>query len=74
MIVRVLCGLFNEIQELGLLDGWAEGVLTLLYKKGDPLSLANYKPLTLINVDYKLYTEALITRLVRALNPTIGRQ
>ena len=47
------------------------GVTKLLYKeKGDPTELANYRPLTLLNCDVKIFTKALSTRLHTVL-PTI---
>src|ERR1700761_3633451 len=34
-----------------------------LYKKNDRTEIANYRPVTLLNTDYKLLTKALATRL-----------
>ena len=40
------------------------GVITLLEKKGkDRLEIANWRPITLLNVDYKLLTKTLGQRL-----------
>ena len=30
------------------------GILSLIYKQNDPLSLDNYRPITLLNIDVKL--------------------
>ena len=44
------------------------GVITLLEKKGkDRLEIANWRPITLLNVDYKLLTKALGQRLKTVL-------
>ena len=33
-----------------------QGVLSLLYKKGDPENLENWRPISLLNTDYKIIT------------------
>ena len=49
-----------------------QGVITLLYKgKGARSSLDNYRPITLLNSDYKLLAKALATRLGPALQHVI---
>ena len=49
-----------------------QGVITLLYKgKGAQSSLDNYRPITLLNSDYKLLAKALATRLGPALQHVI---
>lgn len=40
----------------------------------DPADLKGYRPLSLLNVDYKLYSIMLMHRLVNAINPVIGDQ
>lgn len=40
----------------------------------DPADLKGYRPLSLLNVDYKLYSIMLMHRLVDAINPVIGDQ
>ena len=41
-------------------DRWKESHKVLLYKKGDPAAVGNYRPIGLLNTVYKLYT-AVIT-------------
>lgn len=48
------------------------GCLTLLYKKSDPLELGNYRPLSVMGSDYRLYTSILATRLTTAVKDIIG--
>ena len=40
-----------------------QGVLSLLYKKGDPENIENWRPITLLNTDYKILTRILAKRL-----------
>ena len=48
------------------------GVLILLFKKkGERISLKNYRSLLFINIDYKIFTEILIRRLLQAFNEVI---
>ena len=42
-------------------------MITLLFKKGDRTLLKNWRPVTLLNTDYKILTKALANRLHQAL-------
>ena len=42
-------------------------VLTLLYKKGEREDIRNWRPISLLNVDYKIITKILAERLKRVL-------
>ena len=61
--------LYEEVIQESVMDGELhqmarEGVLSLLEKVGkDILNLKNWHPLTLLNVDNKIYSKALATRL-----------
>jgi hypothetical protein len=41
-------------------------VLSLLFKKGDPLVLDNYRPISLLNVDLKLLSYVLAQRFEKS--------
>jgi hypothetical protein len=66
LIVERLTSLYNDIlRRKELPKDWTRGVLTILYNnKGDKQHLKNYRPLSLINVDYKVSTEILMERLL----------
>ena len=54
-------------------DSAMKGVISLLPKKGkDPLKVRNWRPLTLLNNDYKIISKALALRLKSTLNQIIS--
>lgn len=59
-IVWVLTQVYWDIEEYGMdmEAGFNEGCITPIYKK-DPDNIANYRPITLLNTDYKVYTKAI---------------
>ena len=69
MFTRVL----HAMQEIERFDvSMKRGCLTLLYKKGDPADIRNYRPLSIMNADYKFFTALLSRRLTIAIAPLIG--
>jgi hypothetical protein len=52
-------------------DSWTQTRMVLLFKKGDPELLKNWRPLSLINSDAKLFTKLLANRLKRVLSRLI---
>ena len=47
-------------------------VITLIHNKGkDPLQIKNYRPISLLNVDYKILTKVLSTRIKKVLPEVI---
>ena len=73
-LLEELTGLFNSILEGHRPPpGWTDGCLSILYKnKGSPDDLRFYRPLTVMNVEYKLFTGVLARRLTAAVAPIIG--
>ena len=60
-----LLGVYNEAFLLGILpESLRTGLIVLLEKKGkDKMDIANWRPITLLGVDYKLLTKCLEERL-----------
>lgn len=48
------------------------GVLSLIYKKGDPSNMENWRPVTILNTDYKIAAKALANRLKKVIHKLIS--
>ena len=68
-LVRVL----NLAYEAGTLSvSQRRGLIVVLYKKNDRLETKNWRPISLLNVDYKIATRALSGRLLAVLPSIVG--
>jgi len=68
-IIKVLTRVYNDIEEYGVVSttDFAEGWMCPLYKKKDKRHIANYRPITILNTDYKIFTKALALKLAKAV-------
>ena len=48
------------------------GLITMFYKKGDHRYLENWRPITLLNSDYKIIATALATRLQSVIGEIVN--
>ncbi len=65
-VISLLKGAFNSVALKGVAPGsdFAKGWVCPIYKlKGDPRQACNYRPITVLNTDYKLMAKALAARL-----------
>ena len=58
---------YEVLQSGSLAVSQHTGVIQLLYKKGKRSDLNNWRPISLLNVDYKIISKALANRLKRVL-------
>ena len=74
-LLDLLTEAFNDIQEYGVdpTTNFAEGWMCPIFKKKDRTEIANYRPITLLNTDYKLYTKALTLKLAQAVPDLIHK-
>jgi len=53
--------LFHALAEIGITPPtWLKSHILLLYKKGDPMLLDNYMPITQANAIYKLWMTCIV--------------
>jgi exonuclease III len=57
----------TSLQKGKLPTSMLNGVVTLVPKQGDPTMLSNWRPITLLNTDYKIITRCLAQRITAAL-------
>jgi hypothetical protein len=68
-LVRVL----NIAYETGLLStSQRRGLIIILYKKNGRLETKNWRPISLLNVDYKIATRAISGRLLAVIGTVVG--
>ena len=56
----------------GLTGSMKQGDIVLIYKKKDPKEIRNYRPITLLNSDYKILTTILAERLKKVCEAAIS--
>ena len=74
-IIGILTRVYQDIEEFGVEEdaNFHEGCMCPIYKKKDPDDIANYRPITLLNTDYKIFTKALSLKLARVAHEIIHR-
>ena len=67
-----LLTVFREFENFTVLpESFREGVVTLLFKKGEVEDIKNWRPITLLNFDFKLFSKILTLRMKTVLNDVI---
>jgi ribonuclease HI/exonuclease III len=72
-ITQTLTRVFQDIQSHGLEENssFALGWMSPIYKKKDRAEISNYRPITLLNTDYKLLTKVLALQLIDSIEHMI---
>ncbi|XP_056641545.1 craniofacial development protein 2-like [Diorhabda sublineata] len=64
LLIRELKSLFNTCLTEGRIpQDWNTAIVILIYKKGDPSNLENYRPISLLSQIYKLFMRIIANRL-----------
>ena len=75
VVLPLLSAVFTAVGRTGQLPpGFLLGAVSLIYKAGSRVVAANYRPITLLNTDYRLLGKVLARRLGTALQHHIGRE
>nr|BDU78963.1 hypothetical protein 2 [Bombyx mori] len=68
ILAAPLAKLFNSILQHSVTPTqWSEANIILLYKKGDPKNIGNYRPISLLPSLYKLFSTVIKTRISKTL-------
>ena len=69
----IMAKVFNKCQNTGKMPKeFNDGIVTILYKKGVRTDVRNYRPITLLNNDYKILTRILAKRMLRIITQCIS--
>ena len=75
LLAPLLASVFTAIGRTGTLpDGFLLGELNPFHKKGDPTNHANYRPITLLDTDYRILARVLASRLAPILAKVMGAE
>ena len=73
LLAEDLTAMYNECWDEGSLNpNMLLGEIILLYKKKDPRDPRNYRPITLLNLDYKILTKILVGRMKGVIDTVIS--
>ena len=75
VVLTYLTNIFNNILKTKQIpDSWHEAKIAILFKKGDPKDIKNYRPTSLLSHNYKIFTRLLQTRIERTLDENQPRE
>ncbi|KAK6745002.1 hypothetical protein RB195_011611 [Necator americanus] len=69
LFINTLVRLFTRyLSECKVPKQWKTSNTVLLYKKGDPHDIGNYRPICLVSVIYKLFTRVILNKIEKVLD------
>ena len=74
-VVKWLHEVYREMMEKGeMTETMKTSVVKLLFKKNDRKKIENYRPISLLTVDYKILAKILTERMKKVLKKVIGNE
>ncbi len=72
VLIKCICSLFNEVLKPNapVRQEWREACLSLIFKSGTPSLPENYRPIAIIPILYKLFSQVLRSRRDRTFTQT----
>ena len=75
IVLTCLTNIFNNILKTKQIpDSWHEAKIVILFEKGDPKHIKNYRPISLLSHSYKIFTRLLQTRIEITLDENQPRE
>ncbi|KAK6725477.1 hypothetical protein RB195_004045 [Necator americanus] len=69
VLINTLTRLFTRyLSECKVPKQWESSETALSYNKGDPYDIANYRPICLLSIIYKLFTKVILNRIAKVLD------
>src|SRR5882724_7063204 len=73
-ISSILQSVFSNIERHGIEDeAYTKGIMSFIFKKKDKMKIENYRPITLLETDYKIHTKTVANKLGRVCQNLIHK-
>ena len=73
-ISAILQSVFNDVERHRIEDeSYTKGIMCLILKKKDKMKIENYRPITLLETDYKLHTKTVVNKLGKVCQKLIHK-
>ena len=70
-IVQMFTNMFNRclrLREGKLANSWKDASVIIIHKKGDTADIKNYRPISLLPITYKVFSQVILRRMLRTLD------